>query len=320
MMIAKHSSYSWRRASTAAFCRNADRVQGSFDFGRNDNWRGDKKRSLSFSPSTVAFSGNRLQDDLNIDSSLAFMSPETALGFFHVGEMLPKSHTQDEINSRRLHEPILDSSLMWQSPETALGFIHTAELLESHHDDGIGTDRVLQKSNLDFSSMWPSPETAIGSIHFSEMLDDVTRSHVIARKAREQSLPRSLTSVASDPRPVVVTSAVSPFAIVEVNDAWVGLCEYSRDEAVNRSLADLLQGPRTDTNAAREMVKRLQEEDYAEAILTNYSKSGRKFDNFVKVAKLSVNDDNDAATELLVGVLEEIQVDSREDNSKTLLM
>ena len=119
---------------------------------------------------------------------------------------------------------------------------------------------------------------------------------------------------------MVVTSAVYPFAVVEVNDAWVGLCEYSREEAINRSLGDLLQGPRTDQNAAREMVKRLQEEDYAEAILTNYSKSGRKFDNFVKVARLSVNGENDSVTELLVGVLEEIQVDTKEDKSKTALM
>jgi PAS domain S-box-containing protein len=152
-------------------------------------------------------------------------------------------------------------------------------------------------------SLLASPETAIGVVHYGEMLDDTTKRQLLEHMRQQESLPKTLSEALADPRPIVVTSPASPFDIVDVNEAWVGLCGYSREESVNQNLGDLLQGPETSVRVARDMISRLKREHHSEALITNYTKSGRKFQNHVKVGLLSTDDGADL---FFVGVLEEI--------------
>lgn len=153
-------------------------------------------------------------------------------------------------------------------------------------------------------SLLASPETALGGFHYGEMLDDTTKRQLLEHMSQQESLPKTLSEALADPRPIVVTSSASPFDIVDVNEAWVGLCGYSREEAVNRNLGDLLQGPETSVRVARDMISRLKREHHSEALITNYTKSGRKFQNRVKVGLLSTDDGTDC---FIVGVLEEVE-------------
>ena len=46
------------------------------------------------------------------------------------------------------------------------------------------------------------------------------------------------------PQARVITESVPPFRITHVNDAWEGLCGFTRQEAVGKTLG-MLQGPGT---------------------------------------------------------------------------
>jgi PAS domain S-box-containing protein len=127
-------------------------------------------------------------------------------------------------------------------------------------------------------------------------------------------LPRNMTQVMQDPRAVVVTSAASPFKVVNVNEAWVGLCGYKPEEALGKSLGSLLQGSKTDTKVANSMVRRLHLEEYAEAVVFNYTKEGREFKNVVRVAPMFADD---GTIEHFVGVLQEISNDSQVNLSQS---
>ena len=102
---------------------------------------------------------------------------------------------------------------------------------------------------------------------------------------------------------VVITESSVPFRIVRVNAAWEGLCGYTQDEARGKTLGDLLQGPETDVGAATALVDKLIHGLEAGAVLTNYAKGGRKFQNRIRVGTLK--NQNDKVTHF-VGVLKEI--------------
>lgn len=105
-------------------------------------------------------------------------------------------------------------------------------------------------------------------------------------------------------RPMVITEASPPFHIVDVNKAWTQLCGYTRNEAVGRTLKELLHGQETNATVARDLTASLLQSIDAngnesstsskeyEAVLTNYRSDGQKFKNHVRVGKLK-NDDGD---------------------------
>jgi len=78
------------------------------------------------------------------------------------------------------------------------------------------------------------------------------------------------------------------------------LCGFTPKEAEGKSLKDLIQGPATDTSALREMVEELMTGYEASAITINYTKTGRPFQNMLRVGQMT--DDN----KYLVGVLREM--------------
>jgi PAS domain S-box-containing protein len=101
-----------------------------------------------------------------------------------------------------------------------------------------------------------------------------------------------------------VTDKDMPFSIVEVNQAWEGLCGYGYAESHGKSLGTLLQGPETNMASVTAMMSQLLRGEEAGTVITNYTKDGRRFRNRLRVGPL-VNDAGE--TTHFVGVLQEIQ-------------
>ena len=102
----------------------------------------------------------------------------------------------------------------------------------------------------------------------------------------------------------VITEASRPFRITHVNDAWVGLCGFTLEEAQGQTLR-ILQGEATDLTTVDALVKDCQEGRSTSMEVINYDKQGHKFRNFLKVYPLAAGGngpDKDATTHLL-GVL-----------------
>mmetsp|Transcript_8588 Transcript_8588/g.18494 ORF Transcript_8588/g.18494 Transcript_8588/m.18494 type:complete len:366 (+) Transcript_8588:150-1247(+) len=146
----------------------------------------------------------------------------------------------------------------------------------------------------------------------STEVDDISENdqfhfEEIFAKTDAQPLPTTLKEAReiNDDRAVVITEAAVPFKIVRVNEAWEGLCGYTQDEAKGHTLGDLLQGPETDVGAATALVDKLLHNMHdVGAVLTNYTKDGRKFQNRLRVGTLK--NQHDKVTHF-VGVLKEIQ-------------
>lgn len=204
--------------------------------------------------------------------------------------------------------------LMLQKPETASGFVPSAEMLPPQHRDSSAvvaedTNPVAQTRSdlLTMQLLASSPESAVGVSHLAEYLDPEMKQRMTSSQL-EGSLPKTVSEALRDPRPMVITSATSPFEVVDVNEAWVGLCGFSREEAKQkRNLGEMLSGPETDLTAAREMVAALRREHYGRATLINYTKAGRKFENRVQVGTMvsSSSPDGERRIEYFVGLLEE---------------
>ena len=144
--------------------------------------------------------------------------------------------------------------------------------------------------------------------------DAVGMNAVEYARLDEEALGRPTTFDSSFPRTyaealkntsdaVVVTEAQAPFKICHVNDAWVRLCGFSQQEAVGKTLA-MLQGPETAPVSVASVVDASARGHATAALLTNYTKAGAPFANFLRVYPLSEGDDG-RVTHLL-GVLQDV--------------
>ncbi|KAL3911602.1 MAG: hypothetical protein SGILL_007214, partial [Bacillariaceae sp.] len=192
------------------------------------------------------------------------------------------------------------------APETALGVMHASEF-EANHQVHSSSSVMRDMSN---PIMTTAPESATGSVSIYEMLDDDLTASLQNLLAGKESLPKTLSEAMQDKRPIVVTTAKAPFRVHDVNAAWEGLCQFSRGEALNQSVGELLQGPETDNDMAMHLIQHLQQTGFAEGTLTNYKKDGQAFTNHLQLGTVVVDDDanqNHAASEVLfVGILQEI--------------
>jgi PAS domain S-box-containing protein len=123
-----------------------------------------------------------------------------------------------------------------------------------------------------------------------------------------QPLPKSIHQIRSylldeDPRPMIITEIKSPYRIVAVNEAWENLCGYTREECKGRSVGKLLQGPETDMKNVTALLSKLLVGEEANTVLTNYTKSGRKFKNSIRVGPVV---DEMGKTVNFVGLLREV--------------
>jgi len=236
--------------------------------------------------------------------SLSFASPEADFTAAKVSEA-----GDDNINRPNS----LETDMLLTSPESAFGSIHIAELLAEPVKAKLLASQGVQyrpvrpatqfQEFFNNMSLMTSPESASGFVSTTEMLDDESKAMYVRLQSRMKEIPTTLEDALSDPRAIVVTALEPPFNVVDVNDAWVGLCGYKREEALNQHLGKLLQGPETNLHTARDMILRLRREHSANAVLTNYTKDGRKFKNKVRAGILS---DEQGNAKYFVGVLEEM--------------
>lgn len=118
-------------------------------------------------------------------------------------------------------------------------------------------------------------------------------------------LPRTMEDALRTPksRAVVITENKKPFRVVDVNSCWENLCGYSFVESKGKTLGSLLKGPETDSTAATGLIAQLMNGEEAGTTLTNYTKSGRRFRNRIRVGPLF----NGSTVTHFVGVLQEVQ-------------
>jgi PAS domain S-box-containing protein len=122
----------------------------------------------------------------------------------------------------------------------------------------------------------------------------------------DRPLPKTLEDALRPcSRAIVVTEIRRPFRIQDVNTAWEGLCGYSYLEAKGRSLGELLGGKETDELAVSALLNQLMRGEDATTILTNYTKTGRKFRNRLHAGPI-FDDDGDITH--FIGVLQEVQM------------
>ena len=87
------------------------------------------------------------------------------------------------------------------------------------------------------------------------------------------------------PVAVVITESVSPYRVTYVNQAWVNLCGYSRDDVIGCTLG-CIQGRDTNTSKLQQLTSNLIKGIDCSVRLTNYKKSGEAFENNLCVVPL----------------------------------
>ena len=121
-------------------------------------------------------------------------------------------------------------------------------------------------------------------------------------------LPKTLEdALRPTKRAIVITEAERPYRVFDVNSAWEDLCGYSYVESKGKTLGSLLRGPETDPLASTSLITRLIQGEEAGATLINYTKSGRRFENRVRVGPLQ--DETSKKVTHFVGVLQEVKPD-----------
>jgi PAS domain S-box-containing protein len=121
-------------------------------------------------------------------------------------------------------------------------------------------------------------------------------------------LPRTLRdALRPSNEAIVITESSKPFNVFDVNGAWEGLCGYSYAESKGKSLGSLLRGEETDTCTVTALIHQLfVHGEEATAVLTNYTKEGRKFHNRLRVGP--IYDEDTGNVSHFVGVLKEVSV------------
>lgn len=238
--------------------------------------------------------------------SLSFASPES--DFVSAPKMVHMSTT--------LEKKEWSESLAYASPESdfvsaskSMHLAHSASSDSRHNVDSL-LEEIFENQNL-----FSSPHTATGFIPYIEMIDEKFLETVLQRHYLKENLPKTIEDALKDKRPIVVTTAESPFSIVDVNDAWESLCGYRREEAIGRNLGELLQGTDTDVASANNLIRTLQETGFSETVLTNYAKNGRQFTNHIQVGMIPSGDDSgtySSNNSYFVGVLHDISANSNQ--------
>jgi PAS domain S-box-containing protein len=120
-----------------------------------------------------------------------------------------------------------------------------------------------------------------------------------------QPLPQTLEdALLPTSRAIVITEPQAPFRIWNVNNAWENLCGYTYIESRGKTLGSLLKGPETNSLAATALIGKLLQGEEAGTALVNYTKTGRRFNNRVRVGPL--RDAQSGTITHFVGILQEI--------------
>tara|TARA_B100001996_G_scaffold315023_1_gene257796 strand:+ start:204 stop:833 length:630 start_codon:yes stop_codon:yes gene_type:complete len=120
------------------------------------------------------------------------------------------------------------------------------------------------------------------------------------------NVPRSYTiteALAPSTEARVLTRADERFQIEHVNDAWTRLCGFSKEECLGKTLG-MIQGYATDKDVVNDLVSLLQEGKPVDAVLANYNKWGRKFNNHLSINPVVCTESHKVTH--FIGVLKEI--------------
>ena len=98
------------------------------------------------------------------------------------------------------------------------------------------------------------------------------------KKQPKTVLDAAKAMVDASQTPIVLCDAKDG-SIVHCNGAWSATCGYSIVEAFGRTNKELLQGPETDSQSARELVRELRSTSSSRRVLKNYKKDGTPFWN-----------------------------------------
>jgi len=269
------------RRSTALSSLQLRRRLATHVVGSNNNW----SESLSFSSPESDFNANHSFKDFESKDSLHF-----SRDYIH------------HISLQNHHRESMAYALSFASPESDFSSPLIAALLDERmkqqleHSINLAVqikDEILPDQNL------------LGSIFKKQ--DQILH---------EAPLPGTLADALNlnDPRAIVVTEANAPFRIVSVNPAWEHLCGFTLNECHGQTLK-CIQGPETNTSAITALMSQLLRGEEAGTVLTNYNKTGRKFQNRLRVKPLK---DEFSRITHFVGVLREI-VDSRDTFSHSTM-
>jgi PAS domain S-box-containing protein len=147
-------------------------------------------------------------------------------------------------------------------------------------------------------------EKSKGQLNASRI--SVGTSTTTRQPIHDSALPRTLKDAfRHSSRAIVVTDIRRPFRVQDVNKAWENLCGYSYLEAKGQSLGALLGGQETDQLAISALLNQLMRGEEVTTVLTNYTKTGRKFRNRLQAGP--IYDDNGGLTHF-VGVLQEVKM------------
>lgn len=102
------------------------------------------------------------------------------------------------------------------------------------------------------------------------------------------TVPNSLSDTTFDSHyeARVVTSASRPFIIANANNSWLDLCGFStKRDCIGLSL-NCIQGPDTDMERVDQLCAEIEAGRAADAMIINYTKTGRKFLNYIRAFPL----------------------------------
>lgn len=175
----------------------------------------------------------------------------------------------------------------------------------SEPDERMQRQLRLSENQLRHSNVSRSSATSTATTEYQAETPSASAS---AFKLDTAPLPRTLSdALHASSRAIVITETKAPFRIVDVNAAWEGLCGYTFTESHGKTLGELLAGSETNKSAGTALIyPLLQGEPEAGAVLTNYTKGGRKFRNRVRVGPLI--DEETGQTSYYVGVLQEVSM------------
>lgn len=252
---------------------------------------------------------DKLESEKNIWSGhLSFATPECD---FTANEIYYNEYkeSETEISKADFIDHIQNSDYHRDSMAYSLSFAGTESDFCSPNFMNLLDERM--KRQLEYAT--EQSQSRHEDLKLDSLTDTATESHELDVMSVLSGSPLPLTYASAikpdDPRAVVVTEASNPFRIVSVNSAWEQLCGFSAAECHGKTL-ECLQGPETDHEAINTLMTQLKRGEEGETILTNYTKSGRKFRNHLRVGPLMSDD----KVTHLVGVLTEI-VESQHQSS-----